>query len=84
MNSIIRRIQRLEADCLPAAESEQARQLRKRIEAARRRVAEMRARGELPPPETGPHVEARRLRFLQANLAILKNQRAREMKRRRR
>jgi hypothetical protein len=84
IKSIIRRIQRLEASISPAFESEQARRLREQMEDGRRRVAEAVARGELSPPETGPHVEARQLRLVQATQELMKYQRAREMKRRRR
>ena len=66
MNTIIRRIQRLEARFLSVPESEEDRRLRERIKAGRRRVEARRARGELAPPPSGPLVEARRLRLLQA------------------
>ena len=87
MHSIVRRIRRLEAYCLPtAAESAEDRRLRERLEAGRRRVAEAQARGELPPhpPETGPLAEERRRRLRQAALGVWKMRRARELKRRRR
>jgi hypothetical protein len=87
LNSIVRRIQRLEAYGLPtAAESEKARQLLERMEAGRRRVAEARARGELPPhqPESGPYAEERRRKLVQATLEVLKRERERALRRRRR
>ena len=82
LKTISRRIELLEAIHLPASESAEDRRLRENLEAGLRRVAEWRARGELPPyePETGPFAEARRQELLRAALAIRKHERARQMK----
>ena len=49
MRTITRRLQKLEDACGLGPETEGERQLRARIEEGRQRVAELRARGELPP-----------------------------------
>ena len=46
-------------------ETEFDRQLRERIEAGLRRVAEARERGGLGPAESGPIVEARRRQYME-------------------
>jgi hypothetical protein len=66
MNSISRRIRKLEERLGPPGETAFTRRLRERLVAGLRRVAEARARGELGPPETGPLFEARRRRLLEA------------------
>src|SRR5712691_8526999 len=66
MKTITRRLGRLEESYGLRPETEFDRRLRTRIEAAQRRLAEARERGEVGPPETGPHFEARRRRFVAA------------------
>ena len=46
-------------------ETEFDRQLRERIDAGRRRLAEARERGELGPPDSGPYFEARRRQYVE-------------------
>jgi hypothetical protein len=70
MKAVIRRLRRLEGRLGPAIQTEFDRQLRERIEAGRRRVAEARERGKLGPPESGPFFEARCKRFLQTMARI--------------
>jgi hypothetical protein len=65
MKSIVRRLHRLEESLGVGPETEFTRRLRERIEAARRRLAEARERGELGPPPSGPYFEARGKRFLE-------------------
>ena len=60
MKSIARRVHRLEERFGLQPETEFDRRLRARIEVAQQRLAGARERGELQPPETGPHLEARR------------------------
>src|SRR6266853_2149092 len=57
MKTVARRLHRLE-ERLGLPETEFDQRLRARIEAAQRRLAGARERGELQPPETGPHTEA--------------------------
>lgn len=66
MKTITRRLHRLEQRLGLQPETEFDRRLRTRIEAAQQRVAEARERGELGSPDTGPLVEARRRRFMEA------------------
>ena len=66
MKTIARRLHRLEERLGLQPETEFDRRLRARIEAAQRRIAEARERGEVGPPETGPLVEARRRRFMES------------------
>ena len=51
MRTIARRLQRLEEGFGLGPETEDDRRLRERLESARRRVAEQRVRGGLPPEE---------------------------------
>jgi hypothetical protein len=66
MKTIARRLHSLEERLGLQAETEFDRRLRARIEAAQRRLAEARERGELGPPEAGPHTEACRRRLMEA------------------
>jgi hypothetical protein len=66
MKTIARRLHRLEERLGLQPETEFDRRLRARIEAAQRRLAEARERGELPPPEKGPLVEGCRRRLMEA------------------
>jgi hypothetical protein len=66
MKTIARRLHRLEERLGLQPETEFDRRLRTRIDAAHRRLAEARERGELQPPETGPHTEACRRRLMGA------------------
>jgi hypothetical protein len=66
MKTIARRLHRLEERLGLQPETEFDRRLRARIEAAQRRLAEARERGDLQPPETGPLVEGRRQRLMEA------------------
>jgi hypothetical protein len=66
MKTIARRLHRLEERFGLQPETEFDRRLRARIEAAQRRLAQARERGELQPPQTGPHTEAYRRRFMEA------------------
>ena len=66
MKTIARRLHRLEERLGLQPETEFDRRLRARVEAAQRRLAEARERGELGPPETGPLVEACRQRLMEA------------------
>jgi hypothetical protein len=63
---MVTRLHRLEERFELQPETEFDRRLRARVEAGHRRLAEARERGELQPPETGPHVEARRQRFMES------------------
>jgi hypothetical protein len=66
MKPITGRLGRLEVRLGLLPETEFDRLLRGRIEAAQRRLAEARDRGDSRPPETGPLAEARRQRFMKA------------------
>jgi CRP-like cAMP-binding protein len=66
MKTIARRLHRLEERLGLLPETEFDRRLRARIEAAHRRLAEARERGDLGPPEAGPLVEACRRRLMEA------------------
>jgi hypothetical protein len=66
MKTITKRLSRLEERFGLLPETEFDRRLRARIEAAPRRLAEARERGELGPLDTGPFVEACRRRFMEA------------------
>jgi hypothetical protein len=66
MKTITRRLHRLEDRFGLQPETEFDRRLRARIDAAQRRLAEARERGDLQPPETGPHTEACHRRFMAA------------------
>jgi hypothetical protein len=66
VRTIARRLQRLEEGFGFQPETEFDRRLRARIEAAQRRLAEARERGDLQPPETGPQTEACRRRLMEA------------------
>jgi hypothetical protein len=66
MKTIARRLHRLEERLGLQPETEFDRQLRARVEAAQRRLAEARERGELRPPDAGPLVEACRRRLMEA------------------
>ena len=66
MKTIARRLYRLEERFGLQPETEFDRRLRARIEVAQRRLAGARERGELQPPETGPHTEACRRRLMEA------------------
>ena len=66
MKTIAKRLYRLEERFGLQPETEFDRRLRARIEAAQRRLAEAREHGDLQPPETGPHTEACRRRFMAA------------------
>lgn len=66
MKTITRRLHRLEERLGLQPETEFERRVRARTEAAQRRLAETRERGELGPPETVPHTEACRRRLTQA------------------
>ena len=66
MKTIARRLYRLEERLGLLPETEFDRRLRARTEAAQRRVAEARERGDLGPPDAGPLVEACRRRLMEA------------------
>jgi hypothetical protein len=55
MKTIARRLHRLEERLGLQPETEFDRRLRARVESAQLRLAEARERGDLQPPETGPH-----------------------------
>jgi hypothetical protein len=65
MKTISRRLHRLEERFGLQPETEFDRRLRARIEAAQRRLAQARERGELQP-QTGSHTETYRRRFMEA------------------
>jgi hypothetical protein len=66
MKTIARRLHNLEERLGLQPDTEFDRRLRARIEAAQRRLAAARERGELGPPDTGPLVEACRRRLIEA------------------
>jgi hypothetical protein len=66
MKTIARRLHTLEVRLGLQQETEFNRCLRARIELAQRRLAEARERGELVPPEMGPHTAACRRRLMEA------------------
>ena len=66
MKTIARRLHRLEERLGLQPETEFDRRLRARIEAAQRRLAEARERGELGPPDAGPLIQGCRRRLMGA------------------
>jgi hypothetical protein len=67
MKAIVRRLHRLEGQSDSPGETEYDVWLRQRLEAAHRRIAEARKRGELPPAEEGrplTEYDQRRLEIL--------------------
>jgi hypothetical protein len=70
MKTIIRRLDRLEERLAPRAETEFAKSLLEKIEAGRRRVAEARESGLLPPPAPDDDQQAEfwRKRLVQATV----------------
>jgi hypothetical protein len=67
MKALVRRLHRLEGQFGSPGETEHDLWLRKRLEAAKRRIAETRKRGELPPAEEErplTEFEQRRLEIL--------------------